>query len=220
MPSSTSSAAAICNRAIGHCQLAGQIDGELADDTSAEGMACAEVYEALRDELLAAHDWPWATKQAALQLLFEVADLTEFERNDWLYCYALPSDYLKLRGLWPGMRAPSKDWQVPHAIENYSSDDVTEQTVLFTDLEASDALPVVMRYTRQVTDVNLFPPSFVNALALRIAFEIASQVKKDHALTDRLERRAQVALLDAIAHAKNSEQQDQPAPSKYLRVRG
>lgn len=213
------STAQIANLALGRIGVLGIIE-DLDTDTSTEGLACRDVYEQALDEVLAAHDWPWATRQASLALLFEVADLTEFTRLDWLYGYALPSDCVKPRDLWPGVRNPAPGDLVPYALENYSSATVTEQLVLFTDLQSTTALPAVLRYTRRVEDVALYPASFVRALALRIAAEIAGPIKKESAreLADR-DALANQALETAIAAAKNQERPDQAPVSTFIRSR-
>ena len=80
------SAAALCARAL--ITLGARPIASL-DETGTEAMVCRRLYPGIRDALLSAHPWSFATAQARLPRL-NAEPLADFR-----YAYQLPHDFLR-----------------------------------------------------------------------------------------------------------------------------
>lgn len=148
---------------------------EVASAQRVDG-AISNVYNALREEVLANHYWAFAAAPAVLQ--------ASTEKPVWGYpfLFDLPSDYLSM--------------------ELISSDDTVRHTnlksqVFGNKLAAEFSNPKII-YTKNVKDVTLFRPTFVNALVLRLASEICLDVTGDKDLDMRLIRKYQMLHFEAL----------------------
>jgi len=140
------SVVSICNIALSH--IGGKPIQSL-NEQSAEAQSCKLLFEAARDDQLAAQDWTFARQRVAL------AELGEPPAG-WSHRYALPSDCLAARGL---AGDPRTGFPAPHRIEGGA---------LLTDAPAA-----VLVYTGTVTDPARFPPGFSTALSWRLAADLA-----------------------------------------------
>lgn len=175
----------ICNTALYRAEVSAVID-DLSADTP-EAQASQTLYHLGVDHLLSLTEWPFATKRAALALL-PPAD----QRPDWRSAYALPSDCLVPRDLYP---------RQPFAIEG---------SHLLTD--ASEA---TLRYTARIGDPALFPALFVDALAWHLAADFALAIGKNRELEHLNRARFEMALSKAKAQILGA-QRRRPAPrSEY-----
>lgn len=197
-----SSAEAICNIALLRVGQGQTLDS--LDESTAEAQACDALYEHSRDSVLAAMPWRFATRRATLALLEDV------ERDGWDLVYTAPADCLATRYLYPGTRNPGSDELTPFALE----DEDGEGPVILTDLE--DA---VLVYTAKVTVVTRFPPLFVDALAWRLASELALALPIKPQVGLAMEQNYQRALARAAAADMNQGQGDLPADSEFIRAR-
>jgi len=116
----------------------------LTDDTK-EGRLCNEQYSKLRDEVLRAHPWNFAIKRV------ELAQISETPVFEWAYVYQLPNDCLRV------LQAETKD--VIYAVEGRKV--------------YSDESTMYIKYIGQITDTATFDPQFAEALACRLAADIA-----------------------------------------------
>ena len=114
-------------------------------EDSKQARSCKLLYEPERDTLLESYKWNFAGKRRTIAQLSEAPDF------EYAYQYQLPTDYLNVRELY-----------------NTTSPYEIEGDKLLIDDDA-----VYMKYTARITDPNLFKPSFVNCLALKIAAELA-----------------------------------------------
>jgi hypothetical protein len=162
----------VANRAL--TKLGSARITSLSDDVKA-ARSISSCFEDLRDDELRAHRWQFAMKRTTLAAL---ADAPAFGYN---YQYALPSDFLRIDMV---------DDRFPAAImDNYIDAEYLEWTlegnVILTDIAA----PLKLRYIAQITDPTLWDENFREALASRIAMEIAedltqSESKKASAAKD------------------------------------
>jgi hypothetical protein len=216
----------ICNRAlirIGQKQL---IASRTEDSVPAQ--LCDALFDQVRDEVLEAFPWPILTKHATL------AQLTS-TRSGWAYAYALPVDCLSPRYVFNGFRPGGSalplaslasqlaaSWQsqplvavadpIPFSLE--MSDD-GDSRVLVTDQPAAELI-----YTAASTAPGLWPPSLCNAIAWKLASELALgiPVKVDqHRLFDQQYR---LALAEAGATALRGQRDDPEPDSDIITVRG
>lgn len=194
--------AQICNLAL---LKVGQREQILSlGENSASAQACAIAYPQARDSLLASWPWRFAAYRATLALLANV------ERSGWEYAYALPADCLEARSVYPGARVVPEESKVPFAIEHEPG----VGRVLLTDQEDAELL-----YTRKVETVVLYPPLFVEALAAKLAIELAFGHAVKPALADQLLKSAELALSRACASELRQGQQGPALEPSNVRVR-
>lgn len=128
----------ICNSAI--AKIGGQRLVSL-DDANERARLFKEQYPKLRDELLQAHPWGFATKRAA------PAAVVLPPNSLYSYKYQLPLDCLRVL-----------------EVEGASAKWATEDGFLIVDYPNP-----VIKYIAQVTDVSKFPPAFSETLAAKLA---------------------------------------------------
>jgi hypothetical protein len=149
----------VANRAL--TKLGSARITSLADDVKA-ARSISSCFEDLRDDELRAHRWQFAMKRTSL------AALSDAPAFGYKYQYALPSDFLRIDMV---------DDRFPAAImDNYIDAEYLEWTlegnVILTDIAA----PLKLRYIAQITDPTLWDENFREALASRIAMEIAEDL--------------------------------------------
>ena len=132
--------------------------------TDAKSILAAQVYDYVLDEVLAAHDWNFATK------IYDLSqDATSPEGTDWDYRYALPSDCLRVIGILPA--------KTPYVIE---------AGYLLTNYDNTSA-SLTLHYIRRETNPAMYSPHFVNTLAFRLAAEMSfKQVRGSSNVQDRM----------------------------------
>jgi hypothetical protein len=105
---------------------------------------CDEQFEKIRDLVLRSHTWNFAIKRV------ELAALTSTPTFEWSFEYNLPTDYLASIEVYPNR---------PYAIENFKI--------------LSDSEIVKLKYIYKCVDYYKYDTSFVEALALRLAADLA-----------------------------------------------
>lgn len=159
------------------CNLALQILGSQRITSLAENhknaRAVSNCYAHLRDAELEKHVWNFARAQSLPALSGTAPSF------NYAYAFDLPTDFLRL--IIPARN--TCDWQV------YSKQ-------LFTNEGAS----IQMEYIRRVTDPSEFPPTFVAALAAKIAEFTCEEITSSTGKTAR----AQGRYAEAVALAKKN----------------
>lgn len=147
------STAAIANLALAHLGVSGTIT-TLSSDTTTEGKACRTFYDRAVVETLAAHRWQFATKEAALTLVEEIADTDE---REWRYRYRLPEDCVTpVRIKW-GVRNPRPEQEVPFRL--LADDDSTAYDAAVTYAAGDYVLSSSIWYRALRTTINDTPAS-------------------------------------------------------------
>lgn len=197
---------AICNMALGRIGHRQSIVA-LADATT-EARACSRFYDDSLDFVLASHTWRFATRRAELTLLEDV------ERSGWLYAYEMPADCVADRYLWAGQRPDQTpvEGRIPYELEH--DDDGDGRLVLLSDAE-----DVELVYTARITHVPLYPPHFVDALAWKLAGELALELSVKPPVAKMLLETGHVRLLQAVAVDLHKGQADVPQEPETIRVR-
>ncbi len=154
-----SSVTEICNLALSHIKR--QYIQSL-DDNSREAKECKRIYPLLRDSVLGDFPWGFATKHATLALR------TDTPYGNWTYAYAVPSDCLAIRKIWN-----------PYSNEIFIEFDVAASADLTSKLIMTSQADAVLVYTARVTDTNMFDLAFVDALAWRLAADLAVPLTGD-----------------------------------------
>lgn len=118
-------------------------------DASKHAQFCTQFYATTRDEVLAAHRWNFAMKRATL-----VA--TTAPAFEWTYAYTLPTDCLRVIQL-----------------NGYETTETRGEFSVEAGLLLTDESPAKIRYIAQITTASLFPTLFVEALATKLAANLA-----------------------------------------------
>lgn len=194
--------AQICNAALLRIGTTATIDS--LNEPTNEAQVCNALFARNRDLLLAAHPWSFAMKHQQLALLAGV------ERTGWTYCYSLPSDCLVAREIWSGERRPSVKDRIVFSIE-----DNTSARILLTDA----ATPTLI-YTYRVENGLLFSAAFSEALAWKMAVDLALALRKDGSIYAQAKSEAELALQRAMVQSVNEQVYDRDPPSATLLARG
>jgi hypothetical protein len=134
---------------------------------------CNLIFDTTVDDVLRAHPWTFATKQAALA----VASGETVIGYD--YVYAFPTKCMFIRKLFT---ADTIDDPTPIPFKELNS--TTNTRIIATNLENAYA-----EYTSQVNDVSVFDASFIKALAYKLAADMAVPLCGDSALaTEKLKK--------------------------------
>lgn len=153
----------ICNVALSRVG-AGSIQS--LTEATREARACRTHYELARDAALRDHDWPFARKRADLAVLTETVD-------DWDYVYQYPADCVAARLILNVASVDPKD-RIPFEVGVNAA---KSSRVILTDEE--DAILV---YTALVSNTVVYDALFVDALAWRLAAELAVPLRAETSL--------------------------------------
>ena len=149
----------IANLALSNLGVGREI-ANIETENSQEANACRRFYDQARETTLRDFNWPFATKEVALGLV--ASNPTE----EWTYSYRYPSDCLKLRRIFSGLRNDTRQSRVPYKIVR----DDTGKLIYTDQISAS------MEYTINETDASRFDQDFVMALSFRLAAYMAPRL--------------------------------------------
>ena len=147
---------ALCNQA---CTKIGAARIISMDDASKQAKALNAIFDVKRDAELSAHPWTFATGRASLPASATAPDY------GWSAAYPLPSDFLTLVEVGENYVM----YQDPRSFD-------IENTVDGLAILCNEASPLRIRYVKRIEVPGLFHPLFVEALACRLAAEIAEDV--------------------------------------------
>lgn len=181
------SEAGICNSALS--KLGNNRIVSLTEGTAAANL-CIEQYGKLRDHLLRSHDWNFAASRVRL------AQLSSTPEFGYRFQHALPTDWMRTISVHP---ADGRHQRI--------TDYATESTEAEGRVLRTDSPDVYLRYVRKVSDPNVMDPTFREALAWRLAMELAIPLAKSSSLRDRMA----AGFEDALATAKSLDGQDDPS---------
>jgi hypothetical protein len=154
----STSATSICNSALIKIGAERIISLDADNDRA---RLCNEQYEKLRDEVLVSHPWNFAIKRA------ELAEDSDTPLFDFEHQYPLPSDCLRV--LTTDLPSESE-----YAIEGR--------------LILCNEPTLQIRYIQQVVDTSKFSKAFVEALAFRIAADIAYPITQKMSLMEDMHK--------------------------------
>lgn len=192
----------ICNIALGRVATTQPIASFTERSKAAE--LCNTFYALLRENVLQAFPWPFAESIVAL------ADIGS-PAPGWQYRYRYPADCLLVREIViPGQnRALYSDMQVPFKI-GYDSGGRVIHT---NQPEAS------VRFTFKIEDPTHFDALFVDALAWRLAMDLALPISSKPEYRTFCEQQYNNAITVAQGSAFGESQDSPEAESEFVAVR-
>ncbi|WP_337038631.1 MULTISPECIES: hypothetical protein [Pseudescherichia] len=193
----------ICNLALSYIGNSRTINS--LTEKSKEAGACDLHFEGCRDAVLADFDWNFATKRVAL------ADIGN-PPPDWQFAYQYPTDCLRITEIMvPGHRYPTAAMRIQYEV---GSDAGGTGKLVYTDQPAA-----WLKYVSRVTDVNMFDPIFVEALAWRLAAAINMQLTGDASLGNNALNMYSVVIRSAGTHSMNESQEPAAPESEFTNAR-
>lgn len=192
----------ICNLALSRVAVTQAIAS--FTERSKEAEQCRVLYSHLRELVLQEFPWPFAESIVALASLGSPAP-------GWAFRYRYPADCLKIRNIvQPGFRrALSSDMEIPYQI-GYDAGG----RVIHTDQPEA-----VCRFTFRVEDSTFFDALFVEALAWRLAMDLALPLTSKPDLQQFAAQQYQMALTLAEGSAFQESQSDPEPESEFVTVR-
>lgn len=146
----------ICNKAL---LRVGQAQIQALTEQSTEAAYCRQFYDDIRKTVLRSFAWNFALKFSTVA---EVAGQTSYR---FAYVYALPADCLRILEV--------------HPSEGYSPDDAATEFETIGQYLHTDMEDAIIKYVFDVTDTTQFDDTFVDALAYRMAAELAMPITRD-----------------------------------------
>jgi hypothetical protein len=146
---------AICNRAL---EFLGQGPVTSIDSSQPAAKALRRVFDDTRRALLEDHPWNFAKKRASIAASATVPD--------WGFTngYPVPVDYVRLL-----------------AIENEPEFSIEADPSGSLWILTNATAPLAILYIYDVTDTGRYPPSFVDALASRLALDTCEDITQSNA---------------------------------------
>ncbi len=161
------------------------------EDGTAEARVAARLYPLVRDAMLSAYPWTFATKQA------ELARLASAPVTDFCYAYQLPNDFLNALSAGGHGRGRGFVYQI-----------VNRQL-------HTNAGSLVLTYVFRPSEGD-FPAYFCPALATRLAAEFCLPLTEDTARANRFTRLAEDEL--KLAKLVDSQQDTPPKVEDFTLV--
>lgn len=154
----------ICNLALARLGDEARVVSINPPDQSAQANYCSIFYDMTLKSVLS--DYPWAFAS-------QVIALASVTNNDarWLYAYGLPADCLTINNAFPtdSVSYDSVTNNVAYVLKRGQSG----RLELFTN-----QLNISIDYTQSITDTTLFDALFIDALAFRLAANLAGVIIK------------------------------------------
>jgi len=194
----------IANLALSHLGVGKEI-ANLETENSQEANAMRRFYDIAREQVLRDFHWPFANKEMALNLV------DSNPTTEWAYSYRYPTDCIKLKRIWSGIRNDSRQTRVPFKIVRDAAG-----RLIYTD-----QINACMEYTLNESDASRFTPDAVQALSLRLAAYAAPRLTSGDPfkLGERSIKLYFLEISRAQATAVNEEQDEEKPLAEWTRAR-
>ncbi len=195
----------ICNMALGHVGVAATIQ-DIDTENSVEAENCRLFFDHCREVILETKPWGFAKREVTLASLGSPP-------TGWLYRYKYPNFVKRAnRIINPASRTPGRGNKIPFKVVD--GDDQYGKAIL-TDQENA-----VLEYNYNVTDVNLFSATFVQALSLFLATSIAMPLRVNAEIQTVTQQLFTTWNSEASSLDLEEEEPDQEAASEFETFRG
>ena len=166
-------------------------------DDNKQARAVSSMFDIVRDAELRSHIWSFSVKRASLAALVSTPD------RGYSFEYERPSDCLRLIQVNDVYNGPSMDDYRNAPTADYS----LEGRKILTDFDS----PLKIRYIARQTDTTHWDSLFVEALACRLAMELAEDLTQSNTKRE-LAQTEYVAALRSAIRASSIEQPAQDMP--------
>ena len=149
------------------------------EELSPEAEALNRHYDTARTVILSAFNWSFARQQMQLAVLLD-ATQGQIVPTPWVYEYSCPANLLKLRSILPvsqitnGYLTNSVSYGPP--VKFLTSSDVDPISGNDINVILTNQAQAIAIYTKDVTNTQLFPAQFVEALRLYLGHRIAKML--------------------------------------------
>lgn len=184
----------ICNLALDH--LSQKAITSIDSPTTPEEQVMARWYHQVRESLLREYNWNFAQEYATLA----VAGSGDFGYEDY---YTFPSDFLKLNSIGSDIYDRIEDYQLTGR-------------QIHIDNGAAD---LVIRYTKNVTDVTTMDPLFIGLFALQLALKTAYKFQLKKSTVEQLNQLLAIETPKAIGVDGQERPPIRVQKSRYLAAR-
>lgn len=173
-------------------------------ERSKEAELCSVFYASLRKLVLTDFPWPFAESNVVL------ADIGS-PAPGWAFRYRYPADCLKVREIiMPGQRRPlTSDMQIPYKV----GFDTGGRVIHTGQTQAG------VRFTFNVEDPTFFDALFADALAWRLAMDLALPLSSKADIQQYCQQQYRQALTEAQGSAFEESQDDPEPESEFITVR-
>lgn len=192
----------VCNLALSRIGRGASRPLVSINDESEAARACKRVFAPLLRSLLREYSWPFAMRTVALAPSSSAVP-------GWTYVYAMPTDALNILAITGGDCDP---WLDPARYDRRGFR-------LIGTLIACHESPAYAWYTADVTDPVDGDALFADALAWRLAAELALALKAEPNLHQVAMQNWQMALSKALAAVGNEGRDDTPFEADTIRAR-
>lgn len=175
-------------------------------ESSPAGEQCRLHYDSVVATLLEAHWWVWARARVTL------TSITNDRPTEWSYKYYMPGEIAAIR--WVNDPDTARGLLASH--QSADAPRETSADYIYTDVASA-----VMEYTALITDAQVWPARFIDAVKATLAARSCLALTENGRLRQDTYRLAETYLERAIVHDEaNATQYDwEPVPD-WLRVRG
>lgn len=153
------------------------------------------IYPTVRDALLGEHPWKFATKRVIL------APTTNTPAYGWSYEFQLPTDFIRVQ-----LVGEDEDTPEPFLVE---SDKILANT---------DSL--YLKYTYRETNAGMYRSAFIEALAAKLAAELAVPLADDAGLAEGQLKLYSIKLSSARFADAQEKSQESLRADQWLDARG
>lgn len=164
------------------------------EEASDEARACNLLFNPCRDDLIGAHDWPFARRTSVLGLTAEDPE------SGWAYAYRLPSDCLVARSIGD---------KVAFKITSDASG----------GLLYANTNPATLVYTARIEDVALLPHDVAMLLAARLAVDLAPALSRSASIAESAGGRYRTAIAEATTTRQNEQEPEAPREAEAIAER-
>lgn len=208
----------ICNLALSHV---GAASIQSLEDKTKEAGRCNLLYEPARDAVLREHKWSFATKRETLALLPD-----EDKVDEWEFAYQYPSDCLAAREIYNDFNNVRRDGLLHHDHQHHAhgnTDRINFEVavnkgktakIIFTNKEDAELI-----YTAEITDPNLFDTQFRDALAWKLASELARPLRANPKMEELLYQKYLFIMATTQASDANEQQAEPDETNIFVQAR-
>lgn len=185
----------ICNMALSYISKGSILS---LDDGSEEATQCKIHYDSCRSLMLRTYTWGFARRVVKLAALDE-------SLPEWRFVYAYPAKCCAVRLI----------YNEDTAADKYTAQKASWDAVIVSDNTRAIATNVEeawAEYTRDVTNTDVFPPEFVQALAHFLASQIALPLTGSGAIMETQYQMFQAFLL--TAKKQDAQERNMPPDEK------